>query len=176
MSISAVALLKKAAIAAATDRKVLKAVGGVVLGIVIIIAMPVVAVISVFNGTVQVDTSALQQRIVAQLTSDQQDLLKDIETTMYDIEDAMNDAGFADRVKEAQVLYTLALYEYADGEELVQMLTDCFEEDQTDDELISKVNKEFKTNILPEDFTNVMKNIRLSDVSSDSSAETESGK
>ena len=55
--------LKKIAVALLTDKRVLKTLGGIVLGILIIIIMPVVAVISVFNGNIELDTDALQQQI-----------------------------------------------------------------------------------------------------------------
>ena len=56
------AALKKVAVALLTDKRVLKTLGGIVLGILIIIIMPVVAVISVFNGTIELDTMPCSNR------------------------------------------------------------------------------------------------------------------
>lgn len=59
MSATVGAALKKVAVALLTDKRVLKTLGGIVLGILIIIIMPVVAVISVFSGNIELDTNAL---------------------------------------------------------------------------------------------------------------------
>ena len=45
--------LKKIAVGLLTDPKVFKTIGGIVLGIIIIIAMPVIAVISFFDGDIE---------------------------------------------------------------------------------------------------------------------------
>ena len=52
MSATVGAALKKIAVSLLTDKKVLKVVGGIVLGIIIIIVMPIVAIVSIFNGTI----------------------------------------------------------------------------------------------------------------------------
>lgn len=46
------AALKKIAVALLTNPKVLKTVGGVVIGIVLILALPIIAVVSFFNGDI----------------------------------------------------------------------------------------------------------------------------
>ena len=50
MSATVAAALKKIAVALLTDKKALKTIGGIVLGVLIIIIMPIVAVVSLFNG------------------------------------------------------------------------------------------------------------------------------
>ena len=94
MSAAVGAALKKIAVALLTDKRVLKTLGGIVLGILIIIIMPIVAVISVFNGNIELDTKALQQQIVAQMTAEQNEELQFVEDTMNAIETEMTKAGF----------------------------------------------------------------------------------
>ena len=79
---------------------------------------------------------------------------------MYDIEDEMKAAGFAGKVKEAQVLYVLALSDYAGQSNFVSKLVGCFAADQTDEQLIEAVNSAFGTQLTAEDFGKVMGNIR----------------
>ena len=148
MSATVGAALKKLAVALLTDKRVLKTLGGIILGILIIIIMPVVAVISVFNGNIELDTNALQQQIVAQMTAE----LQFIEDTMNAIETEMTKAGFPERIKEAQVLYVLALSDYAHKPDFVTKLVGCFAKDQTDEQLIAKVNETFGTELGVEDF------------------------
>ena len=56
MSVTVGAALKKIAVALLTNPKVIKTIGGIVLGIIIIIIMPIVAVVSIFNGGIDLDT------------------------------------------------------------------------------------------------------------------------
>lgn len=69
MSATVAAALKKLAVYILTDKKALKVVGGIVLGIIIIIIMPIVAVVSIFNGSIDIDTDRLQQMVVENLSA-----------------------------------------------------------------------------------------------------------
>ena len=64
MSATVAAALKKIAVALLTDKKALKTIGGIVLGVLIIIIMPIVAVVSLFNGGIEIDTDRLQTMVV----------------------------------------------------------------------------------------------------------------
>jgi len=57
VSATVAAALKKIAVALLTNPKVLKTVLGIVLGIIIIIIMPIVAIVSIFNGSIEIDTT-----------------------------------------------------------------------------------------------------------------------
>lgn len=160
MSATVAAALKKLAVYILTDKKALKVVGGIVLGIIIIIIMPIVAVVSIFNGSIDIDTDRLQQMVVENLSAEEQAKLQFIETTMTDIETSMKDAGYTGRVKEAQVLYILALTDKAHESDFVSKLVGCFSADQSDEQLIGAVNSAFGTNIKTEDFSNAMGSIR----------------
>ncbi len=61
------------------------------------------------------------------------------------------------RVEEAQAGYLLALFDKSDEEKFVERLVGCFEEEQTDAELISVVNAEFGTTINHTEFTEALK-------------------
>ncbi len=157
MSATVAAALKKIAVSLLTDKKVLKTVGGIVLGIIILIIMPVVAVVSVFDGTINIDTDRLRQIVVENMSAEEQARLQAAWDTMYEIEDAMTAAGFlAYQVKEAQVLYVFALDEYAGEEDFIEQLVGCFAEDQTDEQLIAEVNAVFGTELSAEEFGQFM--------------------
>lgn len=160
MSATVAAALKKIAVSLLTNPKVLKTVFGIVLGIIIIIIMPIVAIVSIFNGSIEIDTDRLQTMVVENLSAEEQQKLQVVEDTMYAIEDEMKTAGFGGRVKEAQVLYVLALSDYASEDGFVSKLVGCFAEDQTDAQLITAVNSAFGTQLTAEDFGKSMGNIR----------------
>ena len=102
------AALKKIAVALLGNPKVLKTIGGIVLGLIIIIVMPVVAIVSIFNGDIEIDTNELQRMVVENLSAEEQAKLQFVEDTMYAIEREMKASGFSDpRVTEAQVLFMM---------------------------------------------------------------------
>lgn len=161
MSVTVGAALKKIAVAILTNPKVLKTIGGIVLGIIVIIIMPIVAVVSIFNGGIEIDTGRLQTMVVENLSAEEQARLQFVEDTMYGIEEEMKAAGFGGlRVTEAQVLFSLCLYDHAQTEDFVSKLTGCFAEGQTDAQLIGAVNAAFGTEISAEEFSQIMDAIR----------------
>ena len=68
MSATVAAALKKIAVAVLTDKKLRRTVLGIVLGVIIIIIMPVAAVISLFNGDIEIDTDRLQTLVAVSYT------------------------------------------------------------------------------------------------------------
>jgi len=155
------AVAKKVIVFILTDEKALKWVLGIILGIIIILLLPLAVIIGVLNGDVEVDPNRMQEMIVQNLSAEEQAMLQGIEDTMYSIEDSMTTAGYgAERVKEAQVLYVLALSSYSSQDGFADKLTGCFANEQTDEQLITAVNSAFGTSITAQDFSNVMSNIR----------------
>ena len=160
MSATVAAALKKLSAIVLSDKNNLKTAVGIIIGIIVIIVMPIAAVLSIFSGDMNIDTDRLQQMITESLTSEEGDNLKFIEDTMLTLDKKMTDAGFHDRVKEAQVLYVLALSDYSREDGFTDKLVDCFAADQTDEQLILAVNEAFGTDIKSEDFTKIMNDIR----------------
>lgn len=160
MSATVAAALKKLSAVVLSDKNNLKTAVGIIIGIIVIIVMPIAAVLSIFSGDMHIDTDRLQQMITESLTSEEEDNLKFIEDTMLTLDKKMTDAGFHDRVKEAQVLYVLALSDYSREDGFTDKLVGCFAANQTDEQLILAVNEAFGTNVKSEDFTKIMNDIR----------------
>ena len=89
MSATVAAALKKIAVALLTDKKALKTIGGIILGILVIIFLPVAAILSIFNGNIQIDEARLQQIVEANMSAEQVQRLQAVENTMYAIDDSM---------------------------------------------------------------------------------------
>lgn len=159
MSAAVGAAMKKIAIAIISDPKVLKKVLFAILVLFVALIAPMIFVVSVFSGDFEVDTAKLQQYVVANLSASDITLLNSVEDTMEAIEEAMVEKEMGSQTRAAQVLYIMALGDYADQPDFVDRLVSCFQPEQTDSQLIAAVNGEFGTNIQTQDFTNVMKNI-----------------
>ena len=159
MSATVAAALKKIAVYILTDKKALKVVGGIILGIIIIIIMPIVALLGIFTGSVDIDTDRLHEMI-----AEQQSVAIE---SWSNVETAMTNAGYDSlRIQEAQALFTFALYDHASEPDFASKLVGCFAQEQTDEELISAVNAAFGTNIVTADFTNVMASTRAAYIDS----------
>ena len=160
MGETVVAALKKLATAAATDQKFGKKLLTVVLILIVAILTPIFAVVSVFNSGVEIDWDRLQTVVEENLSDAEIQRLQLVEDTMHAIETEMAEAELdAHCVLEAQVLYTLALSEYANEPDFVEKLVACFAPEQTDAELVAAVNAAFGTNISTEEFTKLMGSI-----------------
>ena len=161
MSASVAAFLKQIAASLLTNKKVLKFIGGVILGVIIIVCIPIYTVVGIFSGDITIDIDRFQELLEQNMSAEDEAMLRQVEQTMLEIEDTMTAAGYpAQRVTEAQVLYVLALSDYASQPGFVDKLTGCFTPEQTDANLISSVNAAFGTNLLTLDFTNIMETIR----------------
>jgi len=161
MSATIAAALKKIAVTLFTNPKLLKKVLGIVLGIIIVVITPVLAIVAIFKSEPKIDTNYLQSAFVGNMSEEEKAKLKIVESTMNGINEKMTSAGFdSERVKEAQVLYVLALNEQSNQKGFTEKLVSCFTQEQTDDELIVKINGVFGTNIPPSDFTKIMSGIR----------------
>ena len=154
------AALKKIAVAMLTNPKVLKTVCGIVLGIIIIIIMPIVAIVSIFNGDVDIDYGRLDEIIVENMDESDRENLELSESVLAELETKMTEAGFESRVQEAQTLYLLGLVDHGGEEGFSDTLVGCFAEEQTDEELIAAVNEAFGSAITLEDFTRAMEKYR----------------
>lgn len=161
MSASVAAFLKQIAASLLTNRKVLKFIGGVILGVIIIVCIPIYTVVGIFSGDITIDMDRFQELLEQNMSAEDEAMLQQVEQTMIAIEDTMTAAGYtSQRVTEAQVLYVLALSDYASQPGFVEKLTGCFTPEQTDANLISSVNAAFGTNLLTLDFTTIMESIR----------------
>ncbi len=160
MSAALGAALKKIAVALLTDKRVLKTVGMIVLVLIVALLLPLMAMMAILSGHIELDTDVLLDNIVENLSVSDIAMLTTIEDTMNAIDTALTDAGMPSRVEEAQALYIMVLYDQSDQENFVDRLVSCFWEDQTDAQLIEAVNEEFDTDISVEEFSHVAQSDR----------------
>lgn len=153
MSATVAAALKRIAVAVFTDKKSRKTVIGMILGIIVVIAMPIAVFISALNVSADMDSEDLNRFVSEKLTNEEKAELQTVEDTMKAIETAMTEKGFtAEKTKEAQALYMFFLYEQSGDEGFAEKLSACFAEDQTDEQLIAAVNVAFDTELKAEDY------------------------
>lgn len=153
MSATVAAALKKVAAYILTNPKALKKVVGIVIGVVVIIAMPIIALLGIFTGGVDLNIDRLQEMIMENQAS--------ASGVMTEIEEKMLSAGYSHlNVKEAQAIYSLALFTRGTEEGFTDKLVGCFSEGQSDEDLIANVNATFGTNIVASDFTSAVKKMR----------------
>ena len=123
MSAAAAAALKKLAAAAVNDKRVAKTIGGIALGTVFIMIIPILAIIAIFQGGAQLDFTAL----AAQAQSEQ---LAYFEQVMLAIEDEITAQGLQADPLRAQVIFLCALQGREQEEGFYQQYIACFVEGQ----------------------------------------------
>ena len=147
------AALKKVATYILTDKKARKVVGMIVGIVLVIILLPMGALLAIFNGGIEIDTGRLDE-----IYQERQIQLVEIWET---VESAMTDAGFDQtRIDEAQALFIFGLSNHVGDDGFADALVSCFEDGQSDRELIDAVNAKFGTSIEVEDFQNAMASTR----------------
>ena len=155
MAVPVAAILKKVAVAVGSNKKVLKTVCGIVLGIVVIVCMPIIALLGIFSGDTEIviDTGPIYDWV--------EEGQPEFESTFQKVEEKMSDAGFSEeRIEEAQILYAYSLFRFSEEEKFTDRFVGCFAEEQTDEELIAAVNAEFGTAILPEEFRDIVDEVK----------------
>ena len=154
MAAPIIPILKKVAVAVLTDKKLFKKVMGIILGIIIIILTPVLAIVGIFSQLANVDMSEAKQFIAEYETTASMICEK--------IEEEMTALGYTSlQIEEAQTLYVFALYDYGEEEGFVEKIVSCYTiEEQTDEELIAKVNETFGTEYTVDEYTDLMQEIR----------------
>ena len=158
MAAPIIPILKKVAVAIVSDKKGRKWLLGIILGITFIILMPIIALLGIFSGGLDLNLDGIYDKIHEQQAK--------MEIVAQDIEDEMLNAGYTQvEVQEAQTLYIFALHDEAEEDGFVLRLVGCFEADQTDEELVQKVNTEFGKDIKTEDFQNAVQELRDTQVS-----------
>lgn len=158
MAAPIIPILKKVAVAIVSDKKGRKWLLGVILGITFIILMPIIALLGIFSGGLDLNLDGIYDKINEQQAK--------MEIVAQDIEDEMLNAGYTQQeVQEAQTLYLFALHDEAEEDGFVLRLVGCFEADQTDEELVQNVNTEFGKEITTEDFQNAVQEFRDTQVS-----------
>ena len=157
MSAALGAALKKIAVSLLSDPRILKKVLAVVLVLIIAFFTPIMLIYGIFSGEIKLDQDKLHTLVMDTLTEEETKHLQQMRTTMDAIEGKMTEDGYTPyNIREAQVLYALALFPKEQEGNLVGRLTSCFAQEQTADQLIAAVNAEFGTAIVTEDFTKLM--------------------
>ena len=114
MSATVGAALKKILVALLSDPKVIKTIFGIIIGIIIIVVMPIIAVVSVFNGSMDIDTDKLNQSIQENISAEQMENLQLINDTMTEVENQLKNKKLSDYNTQAEVIYLFSLSDKSD--------------------------------------------------------------
>ncbi len=159
MAAPIIPILKKVAVALVSDKKGRKWLLGIILGVLFIVLMPIIAVLGIFSGGIDLNMDGLFDKVYEQQAK--------MEVIVAEIEEVMLEDGFTQtQVEEAQTLYVFALHDEAEEDGFVERLIGCFTlEEQTDEELVLAVNTEFGKDIKCEEFQNAVQEFRDTQVS-----------
>lgn len=165
MSATIGAALKKIAVSLLTDKKVIKTIGSTIIGIIIIVVMPIVAVVSIFNGSMDIDTDKLNQSIQENISAEQMENLQLINDTMTEVEKQLDKKELSSYNTQAEVIYLFSLSDKSEDKDFVKSFVSCFKKNQSDEDLIKAVNQKFGTEIKYDEFQKMMQSIKGAEIS-----------
>ena len=159
-----IAAAKRIAIALFSSKKGRKVIGFILALCLILLLMPAIAMQAFFKTDLQFDSDTLIQS----LSPEEKRLLRKVDDAMRSIEDLMAEKEMPERTLDAQVIFILAL----SLNDSPGRLVGCFEEEQSDAALITKVNRTFGTNINVSEFEQVMSFVRANHIHSEEFLDT----
>ena len=140
-------ILKKLALSLFTDRKALKTIGGIVLGIFVMIAMPIAAVTAVFSGDIKLDLEELKARVEAEIPDHALDGSRVLSEKLDEISEAMTKAGLSEYASSAQNISVVFLSDHMTESDFALRLAGCYQKGQTNESFLSVLNETFGTSI-----------------------------
>ena len=149
------AVLKKLALSLLTDKKVLKTIGGIILGLMVMIAMPIAAVMALFNGDLSLDMDELRQQVEAEISGEDLAGSRVLSEKLSEIETAMIAAGFAEYAESAKNVSIVFLADQMNDAGFATKLAGCYREGQTNESLLSAINAAFGTAVEVNDLLSV---------------------
>lgn len=145
-------ILKKVASAVVSNKKLRKVAVGIALGTLFLTVLPVLALLGIFSGSINIDLDNVDKIIQQQQATAQ--------TALTEIESAMTEDGYsAQRIEEAQALYALVFFSGKD-EVTAEDFVECLSAEQTDEQMLDTVNSKFKTAATAEQYAEAVREIR----------------
>ena len=157
MSATLGAALKKIAVALLADRRNWEKIGALLLAVVLLILLPVLSVEAIFQGDFDWDSPKLVSAVLEDLDVESLSFLENSNSVLIQLQEALKEAGFGfEGFRKAQALYWLTLSPFSEESDFIEKLVGCFAPNQSDEQLIGKVNAIFGTDIDPEEFTEIL--------------------
>lgn len=127
--------------------------------------MPIVAVVSIFNGSIDIDTDKLNESIQENISAEQIENLQLINDTMTEVENQLKSKMLSDCNIQAEVIYLFSLTDKSEDENFVKNFVSCFKKNWSDEDLIKVVNQKFGTEIKYDEFQKMMQSIKGAEIS-----------
>ena len=157
MSATIGAALKKIAVALLSDHRNWEKLAVALFAVLLLFLLPVMSVLAVFQGDFDWDSPELASQVIENLDVGNLGFLENSNSMLTDLQNALKDAGFGfDEFRKAQALYFLALSPFSEEPDFIEKLVGCFAPDQSNGQLIGKVNTVFDTDIDPEELEKIL--------------------
>ena len=158
--ISAGAVIKKILIAKVTDPKAARIICGTAIGLVLAIIMPVLAVVSVLNGSVRFDTEKLNQIIEQRLEEEHGKDIAVYNDTMQKVESELKKKNLEKFNTLAEVIYLFYLSDKSQEKDFVKKYVSCFDKKSKRADVVKAVSKKFKVKINTDELDTLINSIK----------------
>ena len=148
-------ILKKLALSLFTDRKALKTIGGILLGLLVMIAMPIAAVTALFRGEIKLDPEELKQRVEAEIPDHALAGSRELSEKLDEISEVMAQSGVSEYTSSAQNISIVFLSDHMMENDFALRLAGCYQKGQTNESFLSVLNETFGTAVNVDDLFTV---------------------
>lgn len=151
------AALKKIVTRLLTEKKNRERLGCLILAVLCMFLLPTMAVQAVFVGAdFATDSPEFRQSVVSGLSPETVAEAAQTGITLEALRAALAAAGLEDETTKAEVLAVLFLQDQREDPLFLPKLLGCFAQEQTDADLIARINSTFGTDIDAADFNRLM--------------------
>lgn len=154
------AALKKIALSLLSDKRVVKTVCMGILCVLLALVLPFLGVASVMDAAAsQENLDKAKTQVIDNLSAEDMAQLQNMDDTVQAIAQRMAEEEMPSKTLDAQVLYICWLADKVNVN-TVSRFTGCFNAEQTDEQLIARVNAAYETDIRASDYTKILSSVR----------------
>ncbi len=141
----AIPVAAKVAITVLTDKRLLKIVGGIILGIIIVIIAPIAILLGVMDTGQSIDWNSpeIRQQIMDNMTDEEKSRLQHFADIMQAIEDEITAQGLSVEPIKAQVIFLSTLIDREETDTLYSDFISCFPDDADDETVFTNLAAKF---------------------------------
>ena len=149
----AIPVAAKVAITVLTDKRLLKIVGGIILGIIIVIIAPIAILLGVMDTgqSIDWDSPEMRQQIMNNMTDEQKIRLQHFADVMQKIEDEITAQGLMVEPIKAQVIFLSTLINREETDTLYSDFISCFADDADDETVFANLAVKFGVSLTAEE-------------------------
>lgn len=140
------------------NKKLRKIVGGIILGIILVVVVPIAILLGIMDTGQSIDWNSpeMQQHITDNMTDEEKARLQHFSDVMQDIEDEITAQGLSIEPIKAQVIFLCTLIDREETDTLYSDFVSCFADDADDETIFQNITEKFDVSLTAEEKEKVL--------------------